>query len=77
MTDWPGDPPRELDELKAFDAMCVFLEAYWRRGGAASEDIAVLLSSLSRDVRADGMPGDPALWNDWREAVDEVVGKGS
>ena len=73
MADWIGSPPRALDELTAFDAMRTFLEAYWERGGKASEDIAVLLSSLSRDVWADRKPGDPATWNDWRKAVDSVT----
>jgi hypothetical protein len=75
MNEWLGDPPRALDELQAFDAMCAFLEAYWERGGKTSDDLATLLSSLSRDVWASGIPGDPALWDDWRAAVDAVVGQ--
>jgi hypothetical protein len=73
MTDWIGDQPRSLDELKAFDAMVAFLEAYWERGDKASDDLAVLLSSLSRDIWANSMPGDPAAWHDWREAVNKVL----
>jgi len=66
-----------LDELNAYDAMCAFLEAYWERGGKASDDIAVLLGSLNRDAWANGMPLDRAQWEDWRKAVEEVLRKGS
>jgi hypothetical protein len=73
MTNWIGEPPRPLDELAAFDAMREFLEAYWERGGKASDDIAVLLGSLNRDVWANHMPLDRAMWEDWREAVSAVT----
>ena len=74
MTDRIVPPPRELNELQAFDAMRHFLEAYWTRGGNRSDDLAVLLSNLSREMWANGMPGDPAQWNDFRAAVSEVLG---
>jgi len=65
-----GEPMRySLSELEAFDAMRVFLEAYWRRGGAASDDIAVLLGNINRDDWADRGPLDPAQWSDWLNAV--------
>ena len=73
MTDGIGDPPRTLDELAAFDAMRAFLEAYWERGDKTSDDIAVLLGSLNRDVWASDMPLDRAMWEDWREAVSAVT----
>jgi hypothetical protein len=73
MADWIGVSPRPLDELVAYDAMRSFIEAYWERGGKASEDIALLLSCLSRDVWANGMPGDPAFWQDWRASVDAAL----
>ena len=74
MSDRFGSPPRLLDERAAFDAMRVFLEAWWERGGRTSDDLAVLLGSLN--PVADGMPLDPAQWSDWREAVDKVTGSG-
>ena len=73
MSDWIGSSPRTLDELAAFDAMRAFLEAYWKRGGEVSEDLAVLLSALDRDIWSDGGPGDPAMWPDWRKAVDATL----
>lgn len=53
----------------AFEAMRVFLEAYWKRGQATSSDIAVLLGSLNRDREAGVAPLDPAQWHDWIDAV--------
>lgn len=45
-----GEPTRHaLTELQAYDAMVAFVEAYWRRGNRTSDDIAVLLSNISRD----------------------------
>lgn len=73
MSDWIGDPPRSLNELEAFDAMRAFLEAYWELRGKRPDDIAILLSDLNRDIWADGMPGDPASWNDFRQAVSRVI----
>ena len=58
----------------AFDAMIAFLTAYWERGERASDDIAVLLGSLAR--HDDGMPMDPALWEDWM-TIFAAVGRDS
>jgi hypothetical protein len=70
--DWTGPLSPTLDELAAFDAMRAFLNAYWERGGKSSDDIAVLLGNLSRDIWTDGGPGDPAQWADWLAAVSLV-----
>ena len=71
-----GQPTRfVLNEFEAFDALRVFLEAYWKRGGKSSKDIAVLLSNVNREVWADGRPFDPAQWSDWLKAVEEVKGR--
>jgi hypothetical protein len=72
MSEWTGEQLCYLDELEAFDAMRTFLETYWERGGRQSDDIAVLLGSLNRDVAPDGLPLDAAQWSDWRRAVDSV-----
>ncbi|WP_342149165.1 hypothetical protein [Methylorubrum sp. SB2] len=57
----------------AFEAMRVFLEAYWRRGDACSDDIAVLLGFLNRNREASILPLDPAQYEDWLDAVSVVV----
>jgi hypothetical protein len=68
-----GEPEKyKLTELEAYDAMLAFLEAYWKRGGGASDDLAVLLGSINRNIWADLGPGDPAQWNDWMDAVEKV-----
>jgi hypothetical protein len=68
-----GEPSQyQLTELEAYDAMLAFLEAYWRRGGGKSDDLAVLLGSTNRSICADLGPGDPAQWNDWMNAVEKV-----
>lgn len=69
---WPGEPLQSLTELEAFDAMRVFLEAYWERGLKESDDIAVLLGSVDRGHDC-GPPLDAAQWSDWRDAVQRVV----
>lgn len=76
MAEWTGSTPRTLNELQAFDAMRLFLEAYWERGDKQSEDLAVLLSFLDREIWSDGMPLDIAQWDDFRTAVDKALGGG-
>ena len=64
--------PRTLTERQAFDAMRVFLEAFWLRGGADVEsELASLLSWTQ--IAADGITMDPAQWNDWRDAVTSAL----
>jgi hypothetical protein len=59
-----------LDERQAYDAMRFFLTAYWERGGRKDDDVAQLLRWTDREaVWADSQPFDPAMWNDWLEAV--------
>jgi hypothetical protein len=67
-------PRLPLDESTAFNAMRLFLKAYWERGGRASDELAVLLGGLER-LQSNGMPLDPALWSDWIEAVGKASSK--
>lgn len=53
----------------AFEAVRVFIESYWERGGNSSDDIAILLGSLNRNREIDVTPLDPAQWQDWLNAV--------
>jgi len=73
-----GEPMRySLNELEAFDAMRTFLEAFWRRGGCKSEELANLLSWTNRQEWPSGKqlpdltgaPLDIAQWEDWLDAV--------
>jgi hypothetical protein len=67
---WGQPMQHQLTELEAFDAMRAFLEAYWRRGLCASDDLANLLSNISRNLWTDGSTADPAQWNDWLDAIE-------
>ena len=66
---WTGELCPDLDELAAFDAMRAFLEAYWERGLRSDDGLAMLLGNLNRSVWADHGTADPAMWQDWKEAV--------
>ena len=55
---------------QAFEAMTLFLQEYWERGGRESEDLANLLGNLV--PTDDGGPMDPAAWHDFLGAVDRA-----
>lgn len=60
----------DLTILEAYRAMYVFLDNYYFQMGQPDE-IGALLSDLR--LMPDGIPGDPAAWHDWQEAVKKVV----
>jgi hypothetical protein len=60
-----------LTPEQAFDAMFVFLDAYWKRTGGAGE-LGAILGDIQINL-ADGRPMDPAAWNNWTAAVDRVL----
>lgn len=51
--------------------MRVFLEGYYER--TASDDVGSLLGDLLE--LSDGLPADPAAWQDWMLAVHAVLSK--
>lgn len=58
---------------QAFTAMEYFLTAYEERGGGDA-----LVSDVLNDIVqfwTDGMPGDPAAWSDWLDAVAKARAK--
>jgi len=57
-----------LTETEAYEAMVAFLDKYYELTGA--DDIGGLLGSLR--VIADGRPADPAMWQDWLEAIGKI-----
>ncbi len=75
MTQFSNDSA--ISPATAFDAMREFLEAYWDQGGRTSNDLAILLSSLNRDETTQSMPLDPAMWDDWLDAVNKVRSRSS
>ena len=58
-----------MTDTQAYAAMFNFLEEYWKRG--QSEDIGNLLSSLS--LLPDGASADPAMDDDWKNAVEYAL----
>ncbi len=77
---WGAPMHHSLNELEAFDAMRVFLEAFWRRGGCESEELRNLLSWMDRTPWPSGKqlphlvgaPLDQAQWEDWLDAIDAM-----
>lgn len=59
-----------LSPEDAYAAMYEFLDAYWKRGGRLSDDLAILLGELT--VLQDGMPADSAMWPEWIDAIRTV-----
>src|SRR4051812_10233547 len=49
--------------------MRTFLQTQWEGDEKHSDDLANLLSNVSRDVWANGQPLDIAQWSDWLDAV--------
>lgn len=60
----------EFDPELGFKVMFRFLERYYELTGA--DDIGTLLGSMNTKLFADGRPADPAIWEDWLDAVHEV-----
>ena len=60
-----------LTSEQAFNAMSVFVERYYARTGGAGD-----MGSLLGDIQinpADGSPFDPAISEDWADAVKAVL----
>jgi hypothetical protein len=62
-------PNDTITLVEAYDAMRIFVEAVWRRLDRPQEEIAFLLAGLKW---ADGSPIDPAMWQDWLAAAQNV-----
>jgi len=75
---FPGEPVEPLTAVDAFDVMRLFLENWWKRSGSPNHsvfdmgDVQWILSACDREIWAGGMPMDPAMWQDWREAIDQL-----
>lgn len=63
---------KPLTTKEAFNAMGIFLNHYNERGGG-KDDLVNVLTDIFTTVWLDGGPYDPAQWNDWLCAVDEVI----
>jgi hypothetical protein len=61
----------ELTRLEAFQAMVKFLEKYYQ--ATKSDDIGSLLGGMDQSFWNDGRIFDPALRDDWMEAIDGLL----
>jgi hypothetical protein len=64
-----------MDAQQEYDAMRAFLTGYWERGGSKDDDVAQLLRWTDKDsgLWSEGSSADPAMWDDWLEAVRRVT----
>jgi hypothetical protein len=69
------EPGRDgLSSEQAYDAMFLFLLEFWRRGAPPSDDpVEWLLVAMDRSVSGDGGSNDPAMDEDWRRSVRQIV----
>jgi hypothetical protein len=61
---------KNLTDEQAFRAMFRFLESYWSEFKTAT--LADVLSDLNPGEQ--GRSSDPAMWSDWRKAIDTDTG---
>lgn len=59
---------KNISEKEAYAAMFAFLEHRYRL--TDSDDLGALLGSMS--LLPDGGTADPAIWEDWLNAIKEV-----
>jgi hypothetical protein len=66
------DGNQVITAREGFEALRVFLRAFWERGGGVgfSNEVDWLLSAI--EPTASGMPLDQAQWHDWIKAVNKV-----
>ena len=68
-----NDSSKILTLNEAYDSMVVFLEKHYHM--TRSADIGALLSVMQ--LLADDTTAAPAIPDDWKSAVEEVLNKGS
>lgn len=68
---FPTRAQTAITTLDSFRAMVVFLEAFWERDGRPDDSLMKLLAWVS-PVDDAYAPADPAMWQDWLEAIDKI-----
>jgi len=59
-----------LTEHQSYLAMLGFLDGLQKR--TSSDDLAIILGSMDINL-FDSKPRDPALWNDWLNAIKQII----
>lgn len=65
-----------LNALQGLDALIRFLEAYKQYNPGSDDEISGMLNLLYYStIDADGEPntGDPNVWSDWLEAIEQAL----
>jgi len=62
---------KTLTPEQAFKAMAIFLSRYYERTGGKGE-LGAILGDIQVN-RQDGLPFDPAAWEDWLAAINHVL----
>jgi hypothetical protein len=62
---------KSLSPEQAFRAMFIFLNEYYERSARSGELVDVLGDIQLNET--DGMPADPAAWDDWLAAINEAT----
>ncbi|PPE74597.1 hypothetical protein C3942_07490 [Solimonas fluminis] len=62
----------KLSKKEAYKAMFLFLEREYQL--TKSDDIGSLLGAMQ--FLGDGVPADPAAWEDWEECVGQALREG-
>ena len=60
----------EESALTAREAFLVMSDYIWRYAQQAGDDLITLLGDT--ELEPDGMPGDPAAWDDWIASVERI-----
>jgi len=63
---------KQLSEQEAYAAMFAFLEHRYKL--TQSDDLGALLGSMS--LLPNGGTADPAIWQDWCNAIKEAISNG-
>lgn len=56
--------------LSSRDAFLVMSDYIWQYAQQAGDDLMTLLGDTQ--LERDGMPGDPAAWEDWQASVAKI-----
>jgi hypothetical protein len=65
-----GEPPRDGETLTSREAFLVMSDFIWSFAQRAGDDLLTLIGDT--DLMNDGMPTDPAAWEDWLTSVARV-----
>ena len=66
----PQEVATPLTVRQAYESMILYLERFHY---PRFDQVGVIIGELK--FQEDGVPGDPAAWDDWQECVQQVVSR--